>query len=484
MCGIVGVMTSDMTAYQRPHNNFFTQALFADTLRGFDSTGIALLDAKSFAPTVYKRALSAPDFLQLTKAKDLIGNNTVYNFMLGHNRAATRGRVEDNTAHPFQIGAITMVHNGTITNHRQLKDGNKFTVDSEAIANSIAAVGPEETIEKIDGAFALVWHDADDDTINIIRNKERPLWLGISEDEDSVYFCSEGSMLQWLAIRNGIKLKHIFQPTEGYLHKYSIAGHKDWATKPEVVELKLHKPFRSTVPATQTTNTAFRNRQSSGRQTTNDVLKKINQKEEIVFTLEKFEPYTTKSMGEERGKLVGRIRGLAANHRVVIFNCTMKDFDMYSNSILMGEVLHAYHEAGDARKPIILQVAEGSLVEYEVDEENKVVDMEGNPVAKKTSCESQQKSSGDSSDSGGDNKTEDDESGDEELPFEYRYVRGPNGSSIAIDVFKMLTKDGCAFCSGQVYPEDSEDLGWTRDRQPVCPDCIDVEGTRGHGFLQ
>lgn len=121
MCGLVGVLSTEINSFQHSYGKFFKQALFADTLRGFDSTGIFVMDTKTMQqPEVFKKAIAAPDFLQLARTNDLLRDTRDWNIMIGHNRHATKGSVDHHTAHPFQIGDITLVHNGTINNHRVL----------------------------------------------------------------------------------------------------------------------------------------------------------------------------------------------------------------------------------------------------------------------------------------------------------------------------------------------------------------------------
>lgn len=176
----------------------FNQMLIADQFRGVHSTGVASV-AKGQAE-VYKRALNAMDFLQLKKSDELI--TVTADTLIGHNRYATKGGVSDSTAHPFQHGEITLVHNGTLTSTNSLPEGNKFTVDSEAICYAMSIWEPQQVLEELQGAYALVWHDARDNTLNFARNDERELC--IAQAGQNVYWASERKMLEWILDRNNI----------------------------------------------------------------------------------------------------------------------------------------------------------------------------------------------------------------------------------------------------------------------------------------
>jgi len=318
-------MTTEKGRYNSPNGKFFQQALFADTFRGVDSTGIALIDMKTMEePEVYKKALAAPDFLQLGRSLELLDNNHTWNLMLGHNRAATKGGVHHHTSHPLQIGDITMVHNGTITNHRDLTDGKDFVVDSEAIANAIDLDGIEEVVKSINGAFTLVWHDATDNTVNIIRNKERPMYIGISKDANTVLFASEGGMLKWLAARNGIVLDKVFQPAVGMHYKYTIGG-KNWANTPLVAELPL---WVYVAPYSHNYPTAI---DSKAR-----LLKGLGEVgKDMILIPDSFMSYGNGNRASGIGTF--KLQGNLKKHVVNIYNMSKKDWDETLGCFLMAD---------------------------------------------------------------------------------------------------------------------------------------------------
>jgi hypothetical protein len=73
---------------------------------------------------------------------------------------------------------------------------------------------PRNVLEKINGAFSLVWYDNKDNSLHFARNDERPMYIGVSVHNDLIY-ASEKGMLEWLADRTHIKLRRIYDLKPG-----------------------------------------------------------------------------------------------------------------------------------------------------------------------------------------------------------------------------------------------------------------------------
>ena len=233
MCGIVGYATS---VPNTTHEKVFTQMLYVDALRGWDSTGIASLRKNQERPMVIKKALPAGDFLR-TKTWKHFTRGPAPRMMLGHNRAATKGSVVDTNAHPFQVDNITMVHNGSLWFHDNLKDGNKFDVDSHAIANHLAHHSPKDTAESLCGAFALVWYNAEDGKLYMTRNDERPLNVAVAKGERTIYWASEFEMLSYILNRNGVQVDAFYEVEPEKIYTFDLKEDKIGKT------FELHDEF-------------------------------------------------------------------------------------------------------------------------------------------------------------------------------------------------------------------------------------------------
>jgi len=206
MCGLVGIISGHSNGFANAEANCFQDMLFVDMLRGFDSTGVIHID-NDLSITILKEASNALDFMSTDEFKKekraSIFNGKV---LAGHNRAATRGSITDKNAHPFVIDdKIILMQNGTYKgDHKHHKD---VEVDTEAVAHVIVENEDITTaLKKINAAYALVWYNVENNTLHIIRNSERPLYIGYLKNGGFIW-ASEKSTIDWACSRNNIELK-------------------------------------------------------------------------------------------------------------------------------------------------------------------------------------------------------------------------------------------------------------------------------------
>lgn len=134
--------------------------------------------------------------------------------LIGHNRAATRGLISENNAHPFIFKHVLGAHNGTLYQiaenklKNRLKDPEQFETDSELVfANLEVYPDPKETISLLEGAWALVWYDSRTECINFIRNKERPLYYIFDGDRKNLVWASVPETIFLAAATNSFKFE-------------------------------------------------------------------------------------------------------------------------------------------------------------------------------------------------------------------------------------------------------------------------------------
>lgn len=238
MCGLLGMYGTISGANIQGKKDFAVEGMIANSLRGFESTGIALLPGKELQdaePEVYKRAVNGMDFVQFARTRKLVDKfHGSCGFMV-HNRASTRGTVHDENAHPFHKGHITLMHNGTLTQYRNLASKYDGHVDSEAICWAMDEHGAEAVLPRLEGSYSLVWWDEADRSLNFARNEGRPMYWIWAEDKSYFVYGSEHELLWWLASRNNLKLDFTIHHTQPMQH-YKFAA-------PEKSEVFSKKAF-------------------------------------------------------------------------------------------------------------------------------------------------------------------------------------------------------------------------------------------------
>ena len=188
MCGIVGY-TGPKEAYP-----IVITGLKRLEYRGYDSTGVALLDN---CLKVYKKKGRVSELEQTIFGKDLHSHCGI-----GHTRWATHGEPSDRNAHPHvsASGKLAMIHNGIIENYAQLKQeltnkGYKFTsdTDTEVLLNFIEDIREnnqcdlEEAVrvalKRVTGAYVILLLDSDHPDTIVAARKGSPLVIGVGNGE-------------------------------------------------------------------------------------------------------------------------------------------------------------------------------------------------------------------------------------------------------------------------------------------------------------
>lgn len=188
MCGIVGY-TGPKEAYP-----IVITGLKRLEYRGYDSTGVALLDN---GLKVYKKKGRVSELEQTIFGKDLHAHTGI-----GHTRWATHGEPSDRNAHPHTSasGKLAMIHNGIIENYAQLKQeltnkGYRFSseTDTEVLLNFIEDIREnnqcdlEEAVrvalKRVTGAYVILILDSDHPDTIIAARKGSPLVIGVGNGE-------------------------------------------------------------------------------------------------------------------------------------------------------------------------------------------------------------------------------------------------------------------------------------------------------------
>lgn len=242
MCGLVAIVPK----YSRrgllyPEAAAFETLVTLDTLRGDDSTGI--FTANNDGLSIIKEAKTGPEILRSKEYQELrTAAIKDGKFIVAHNRKATRGTVNDKNAHPFwRDDKVVMVHNGTFNgDHKKHADTE---VDSDALCHLLAEHEPNEVdkvLGKISAAYALIWYDVRDHSLNIIRNSQRPLYVW--ETQTAWMFSSEAMMLHFTILRSNISVPKDSGPELLEEHEHYKFDFSDSTTK--LNKTKVTIPFR------------------------------------------------------------------------------------------------------------------------------------------------------------------------------------------------------------------------------------------------
>jgi len=239
MCGIVGFLSGFSNGFAYSEAKAFTDMLFVDTLRGFDSTGVFGVSNRGNVHAL-KEASNGASFIANKQYDEFISDAVREGvFLVGHNRAATRGEVVDRNAHPFWIDDnIFLVQNGTWKgSHKHVKDTE---VDTEALAHIIAESETiDAAVKKIDAAYALVWYNVKEKSLNLLRNTERPLFISRTKN-GGIMFASEPTTILFASSRQSIDLmEKPYMLADGNLVQYKLDDKtRTWEMEQREIDIK------------------------------------------------------------------------------------------------------------------------------------------------------------------------------------------------------------------------------------------------------
>lgn len=216
MCGHAGIIGKGLLSTM----DVARQLAIIGQVRGEDGTGIAAFTRNGEGGYIKSKnnaffLLFGEEWPKFKKA------NSTADFVMVHNRAATKGEIKDANTHPFNVQHITLAHNGTLLNHHSLnfKLGIKTEVDSQAITHMVAEKGIDEAYKELDGAAALVYFNAQDNTLNIVRNEQRTLFYAPFNNGAHIIYASE----QWMID--------------------AVQRNKDWKRSGDIVSFEVDKLY-------------------------------------------------------------------------------------------------------------------------------------------------------------------------------------------------------------------------------------------------
>ena len=186
MCGIVGIIGATSVV------SSLIEGLRRLEYRGYDSAGISVLTNGAL-----NRRRAEGKLFNLER--DIKANPLAGNIGIGHTRWATHGPPNLINAHPHVSGPVSIVHNGIIENHKEIRDElmlmgyiMQTDTDTEVVAHLAKrcldeGMKPNEMMQfiigRVSGAYAFVIMIADYPGILMIARRSSPLVIGYGDEK-------------------------------------------------------------------------------------------------------------------------------------------------------------------------------------------------------------------------------------------------------------------------------------------------------------
>lgn len=190
MCGIVGAVA------QRDVVEILLEGLRRQEYRGYDSTGVAVIDSDLNLNRV-RRPGKVQALADIIAETPILGGTGI-----AHTRWATHGEPTEGNAHPHLSTDIAMVHNGIIENFEPLREaliakGYEFRsqTDSEVIAHLIEDEMTRQSSlleavlvvrSQLKGAYGMVVINRQDPSNIVVARSGSPLVIGYGIGENFV----------------------------------------------------------------------------------------------------------------------------------------------------------------------------------------------------------------------------------------------------------------------------------------------------------
>ncbi|HSN20654.1 MAG TPA: glutamine--fructose-6-phosphate aminotransferase, partial [Usitatibacter sp.] len=232
MCGIVGAVA------RRNVVPILIEGLKRLEYRGYDSAGIAVVNGKLHRVRSTGRVAQLGRLVTERSLAGTIG--------IAHTRWATHGAPSEANAHPHVSGGVSVVHNGIIENHEEMRTrlkarGYAFQseTDSEVIAHLVHSFRAEglgllaavrKAVSQLRGAYAIAVIAEEDPSRMAVARMGAPLLLGLGENE---YFAASDSSALLPVTRSMIFLE------EGDCAEVSLDGVRIVEAKGRSVERPL-----------------------------------------------------------------------------------------------------------------------------------------------------------------------------------------------------------------------------------------------------
>ena len=193
MCGIVGAIA------KRNIVPILIEGLKRLEYRGYDSAGVAVLDGMAAGSRATLRRVRSTG--RVAELEKLAGSQGLAGDIgIAHTRWATHGVPSEKNAHPHVSDGVSVVHNGIIENHEEMRrrlraKGYEFVsdTDTEVIAHLVHSNlqagatlfdAVRKSVVELIGAYAIAVVSESDPSRLVVARHGSPLLLGLGEGEN------------------------------------------------------------------------------------------------------------------------------------------------------------------------------------------------------------------------------------------------------------------------------------------------------------
>jgi len=233
MCGIVGAIAT------RNVVPILLEGLKRLEYRGYDSAGLAVVNRTLARIRSTGRVAELEKLAISSGIEGLVG--------IAHTRWATHGAPEERNAHPHVSGGISVVHNGIIENHEEMRgrlrgEGYEFVsdTDTEVIAHLVHSRlkhgtslvdAVRQSAAELVGAYAIAVVSQDEPSHLVVARHGAPLLLGLGDGEN--FAASDTSALLQVT-------KRVIYLEDGDIAELTLSGVTIVDAKGKPVERAVH----------------------------------------------------------------------------------------------------------------------------------------------------------------------------------------------------------------------------------------------------
>jgi glutamine phosphoribosylpyrophosphate amidotransferase len=207
MCGIVGMIGKTREDKWAETHRILSFLLLAAEIRGKDATGFVArtesLEGPAEGRTLIGKAAVKPSIFVEKNTKWRSLRHHRCNMVLGHIRWATHGDPADlRNDHPHVSGHLALVHNGILSNHRDLIDRYCLRVESECDSEVLLRIIERAktpalgiSLCLLERPGAIVVYDGLRNCLWLGRDESRPLWCGRMKGDRRLWIASTSGIL-------------------------------------------------------------------------------------------------------------------------------------------------------------------------------------------------------------------------------------------------------------------------------------------------